>query len=278
MKVKVLILTLGALGLGLVGSLPAAASSHYLTNVKDHNFLKTQRKIVLKKTHYRPSITLPKGTIVQMDGVTSNHRTTLRVNALSYHLRKAYIGNSATYTQGIPLTTTNFKKVSVPQYVRYYTTQTSYPTSSGRWFTGNGELYQGVKFPEQANQLTAKADRVTVTSDGYLEYTPNARVSSGAVNGKPTVSAKITKVSRPGGSGKTYLYTKQAVPGAIGNRVSKTGNAQYLTVIKRRYKAYTTVYLTLNKVQTSRIYVSAGYLVGDHQYFMATSTYSPKAN
>lgn len=280
MNLKTHLLVLGSLvlSLGLSDGLTAAASKSYLTTVKDHSFMITQRKIILKKTPYRPSITLPKGTIVQAGGISTMHTTNILVNTLSYHLRKAYIGNGNTYTQNIPLTTTNFKKISVPAYTKYYPSQTAYPINSGRAYIGNGELYQGVKFPEQADQTKAKANLVTVTSDGYLEYTTKAPITNLRVNTRPSVSAKITKVSRPGGSGKTYLYTKAAVPSSIGKRVSKTGNAQYLTIIKRRYRAYTTLYTSGLKPQLSSIYVSAGYLVGDQQYFMVTSEYFPSAN
>lgn len=279
MKKNPLLLALGSLVLALgLANTSAAASRQYLTTVKDHGFVSTRRKIVLKKTPYRPSITLPKGTVVQVGGVGAGHTTSIWVNTLSYHLRKAYVGNSNVYTQNIPLTTTNFKKVKVPAYVKYYPSQTTYPTNSGVSYIGNGDLYRGIKTPEQANQATAKADRVTVTSDGYLEYTPHAAITNLQVHGQPTVSAKITKVSRPGGSGQTYLYTKTAVPQAIGKRVHQTGNTQYCTIIKRRYRAYTTMYTSGRKPQLSAIYVSAGYLVGTQQYFMTTTEYFPTAN
>lgn len=278
MTPKTLLLAVASAGIGLsLGlSVPAAASSHYLTGVKDHSFLVTRRQLVLKKTPYRPSITLPQGTVVQVDGVSTGHTTNIRVNTLSYHLRKPYIGNSNLYTQNIPLTTTTFKKVAVPAYTKYYPSQTTTPTNSGLAYIGNGELYQGVKFPEQANQLTAKADRVTVTSDGYLEYYQSTKIFSTTVDPRPTTSVKITKTTGPA-NGLTTLYTRQAVPSVIGTRVSQSGNAQYAVRIKRLYRTYATVTTTSkDPTATDSVDISAAYQVNGQTYFMYQAVFYPQ--
>ncbi|WP_203638622.1 hypothetical protein [Levilactobacillus wangkuiensis] len=283
MKLKNILVTIGAIGLGLAltGGVTAAASTSYV-NAKSGNFLIAKKKIVLAKTKYKKAFTILKGTIVQISGVTTlngKRIMDIQMNSLSYHLRKSYVGKNETSTRNIVMKKTNFKKVSVPQYLRYYSTQKSYPENIGLNATQDGSLFAGLKYPDANDESTAKAARIHVSSDGYLEYYANTDVFSVGVDPKPTTSVKVTKAALPSGSGKTYLYTKQAVPSAIGKRISKSGSAQYLTVIKRQYTTYTTTYTTeRNKDVTSSVHVSCGYLVNGTHYYMPTAIFFPQSN
>lgn len=281
MHLKSLIITLGGLGLGLAlaGNATATASSHYLTTVKDKNFLVTQRTLNLPKTKYKRALTIPKGTVVQAQGVSKVNgklTTYIYMNTLSYHLRKGYVGHSEGSSKNIALTSANFKKVKVPQYIRYYSSQLTYATGIGVNYTANGDLFAGKKYPNEKNLLTAKAARVSVTSDGYLEYYDNAKVFSSNVDSKPTASVKITKVTGPT-NGKTVLYTKQAVPSAIAKHVSQSGNARYATTITRQYRVYSTVTpFARDSEQTDSVDISAGYQVNGKTFFMYQAVFYPE--
>lgn len=283
MQLKKLLVALGAIGFGLTltNGLTATANTTYV-KAKSGNFLVAKKKIVLKKTKYKKAFTIPKGTTVQISGVTTlngKRIMDIQMNTLSYHLRKSYIGHNETATRNIVMRKTNFKKVSVPQYLRYYSTQKTYPANIGLNATQNGNLFAGLKYPEDSKESTATAARIHVSSDGYLEYYNKAEVLSVSVDPRPTTSAKITKVVRPSGSGKTYLYTKQAVPSAIGTQVSRSGKARYVTVIKRQYKTYTTTSHSEHDLnETDSIRVSCGYQVNGKHYYMPTAIFFPEAN
>jgi len=282
MNFKTTFIAMGAIGLGLAlaGSVNASASTSYVS-AKSGNFLIARKKVVLAKTKYKKAFTIPKDTVVQIHGVTTlkgKRIMYLDLDSLSYHLRKSYIGKSATTTRDIVMSKSNFKKVAVPQYLRYYSTQKSYPAGMALNATQNGDLFSGLKYPDASDESTAKAARIHVSSDGYLEYYANTAVFD-ATDSKPTTSVKVTKTVRPSGSGKTYLYSKQAVPSAIGNRVSSSGNAQYLTIIKRQYKTYTTTYASdHDKDETGSVQVSCGYLVNGTHYYMPTAIFFPQAS
>lgn len=281
MHLKSIIMTLGGIGIGLLlaRGTTATANTHYLTGVKNHNFFITQRTLNLPKTKYKRALTIPKGTIVQAQGVSKiNDKLTTHIylNTLSYHLRHNYIGHGERSTKSIALTTSNFKKVKVPQYVKYYSTQLTYADNIGVNYTADGNLYAGKQYPKETDLLSAKAARITVTSDGYLEYYANTKVFSTIVDPKPTTSVKITKVTGPA-DGKTNLYTKQPVPNTIGKRISETGTAQYVTTIKRLYRTYATVTATArDKAETDSIDISAGYQVNGKSYFMYQAIFFPE--
>lgn len=280
MHIKTVLITLSGLlmGLSLTSGGTASASTHYLTTVKDHNFLVTRRTLNLTPTKYKRALTIPKGTVVQAQSVSPvNGKLTTQfyLNTLSYHLRRGYIGHSEASTKNIALTSQNFKKVKVPQYVKYYSTQRTYAKNIGLNYTANGDLYAGKYYPSGDKIVGASARRVTVTSDGYLEYYASSPVLVPGVDPKPTVSCKITKVTGPA-NGRTVLYTRQAVPSAIGSRISKTGQAQYATPIKRLYRTYATVTaMSRDKAETDYVDITAGYQVNGQAYFMSQAIFYP---
>lgn len=255
------------------GSQLARASTQYL-GVTTHKFLKTQRKIVTQNTAKKGTITIPKGTVVQIEAISASNGKTavgLNINQFSYNIRKSY-KKSDQMTRPIAATTKNFKHVSVPKYLGFYATQKTYPDGALRNYKGDGNLYLGTKYPK--NDTTAKRTRLHVTPNGYLEYYKSSPFLVSGIDGKPTTSVKITKVTKS--TGKTMLYTKGAVPKAIGAKVSTKGNYRYRVTIKRLYKYYGTMFYTTNtKNVLNSVEISAGYQVAGHQYFMNESVIYP---
>lgn len=248
----------------------AQASTQYL-GVSTHKFLKTQRKIVTKNSAKKGSITIPKGTVVQIQAISASNGKTwvgLNLNQLSYNVRKSY-HLSATMTQSIPATTQNFKHVSVPKYLGFYATQKTYPDGALRNYRGDGNLYKGTAYPK--NDTKAKLARVHVTTNGYLEYYKSSPFKVSGIDGKPTTSVKITKTVKS--KNQIVVYSKSAVPKAIGTKVTSKGNYRYKTTIKRLNKFYgTTFYNTKSKNVLNSVEITAGYQVGKQSYFMREST------
>ncbi|WP_208908911.1 hypothetical protein [Levilactobacillus yiduensis] len=257
------------------GTVTANASTQYL-GVTTHKFLQTKRKIVTKNTAKTATITIPKGTVVQIQAISASNGKTavgLNINQLSYHIRKTD-HQKGLMTRSIAATTKNFKHVSVPKYLAFYATQKTYPDGALRNYKGDGNLFKGTKYPK--NDTKAKLARVHITPDGYLEYYKRSAFINKKVDGKPTTSVKITKAVRPGKSGKTTLYTKSAVPKAIGTKVKTSGKYRYKITIKRLKQYYaTTFYQSKTKNVLNSIEIAAGYQVGKQQYFMSESTVYP---
>lgn len=272
-KGKWIVAGLIAAGMCGVGTLPAQASTQYL-GVTTHKFLKTQRKIVTKNSVKKGTITIPKGTVVQIQAISASNGKTwvgLNINQLSYNIRKSY-KLSSTMTESIPATTKNFKHVSVPKYLGFYATQKTYPDGALRNYKADGNLYKGTKYPK--NDTKAKMARVHVTPNGYLEYYKSSPFRVDGVDKKPTTSVKITKTSKS--KSTLTLYSKGAVPKAIGSKVSKKGNYRYKVTIKRLNQFYGTMfYNAKSKNVLNSVEIAAGYKVGKTQYFLSESTIYP---
>lgn len=282
MKLRGILVSLGVLaGLSLAMTNANAATTYVKVGRTNHNFVKTQRTIkVNEQFSTTKSFTIPKYTIVE---VTQNNKpndksgkqyVTIDMSRLSYHLR----GKHARYTtKRILASTVNFKKVKVPQYVQYYTTQKTYPTNIERNRTADGNLYPGIKVPDNFNGSKDNwTQRVYVTADGYLEYYAKARLLSTAGEPVPTVSAKITKVKRVPSHGTTALYTQKSIASKLNDRVSKTGTQQYVTTIKRRYRSSATIiYSSVNPTAVDHIDMAAQYQINGHDFFMMTDVVYP---
>jgi len=269
------------LGIGLSATTVEAATKYVKVGNTEHNYLKTKQTIKTTGPTKKDQVTIPKGTIVEVkdDSHAADQKhgrvyVKLEMGRLSYHLR----GNHPQYlSHRLAATTARFQKVRVPQYVQYYSTQKTYPDGSRRYRVADGNLYAGIKVPE--NLHTTKnltAPRFYVTADGYLEYYKAAPVMDLNVAQTPTVSAKITKVKVVRSSGLRMLYTKTAIPAVISDRVSQTGDQQYLTTIKRRYRYSATVFYQRDRpTNVSSIQVAAQYLVKGHDFFMNTDEVMP---
>lgn len=281
MQLKATLLGAGVVaGLSLFATGASAATTYVKVGQTNHNFLKTMRTIQTTDEDKQFKVTIPKGTIV--DAVETNWHgdkkgqvhVEINLQRVSYKIRGKHI---AFQTDRILATTKTFKKVHVPQYVQYYTTQKVYPENVNRSRVADGNLYAGLKVPDIYRQPKLTAARLYVTSDGYLEYYKSAPVMYLQTTQIPTTSAKITKVKRVPGKGLTMLYTKTAVPTAIGKHVSKTGNQQYLTTIKRRYRSSATVFYRSNaKTAVDSIRLASLYKVNDHDFFMNTDVVFPE--
>ncbi|MFC6179836.1 hypothetical protein [Lactiplantibacillus daowaiensis] len=277
MKLRGNLVGLGVLvGLGLLAMNANAATKYIKIGKTNHNFVQTQRTLKIGKRHSTDQVfTIPKGTIVEVksdnkpDDHSGRQYVSLDMERLSYHLRGVHNNYQ---TKRILASTTNFKKVRVPQYVQYYTTQKMYPNNADRNRVADGNLYLGLRIPDKLDYTKPNwTERVYVTADGYLEYYAKAKMLNTTGKQVPTVSAKITKVKRVPSSGLTQLYTKQAIPSAVSERVSKTGEQQYVTTIKRRYKSSATInYATSNPHDVSSIDMAAQYQIKDRDFFMVT--------
>ena len=281
MQLKVTLLGAGVVaGLSLFATGVSAATTYVKVGQTDHNFLKTMRTIKTTDEDKQFKLTIPKGTIVDVTETNWNGdkkgqvHVEINLQRVSYKLRGKH---TAFQTDRILATTKTFKKVHVPQYVQYYTTQKIYPKNVSRTRVADGNLYAGLKVPNIYSQPGPTAARLYVTSDGYVEYYKSAPVMNLQKTQVPTTSAKITKVKRVPSKGLTMLYTKTAVPTAIGERVSKTGNQQYLTTIKRRYRSSATVFNRSNaKTAVDSIRLASLYKVKDHDFFMNSDVVFPE--
>jgi len=279
-QMKKLLVSLGVLaGVSLLAGNAEAATKYVKIGHSNHNFVKTQRQLKVNGTAKKVSYTIPKGTIVEatQDNIPNNKRKYVRLDMsrLSYRLR----GNQRDYgTKRILATTKTFKKVHVPKYVQYYTTQLTYPSHIGRNRVADGNLYAGLKIPDNLDYTKSNlTQRLYVTADGYLEYYEKAPMLSPTVKQVPTVSAKITQVERKSGSSLTKLYTKKAVPTAIADRISKTGSQQYVTIINRRYRVSATVsYVKQATTNVGSIDMATQYQVKKHNFFMASDVVFPE--
>jgi len=277
---KKILVSLGVLvGVSLLAVNAEAATKYVKIGHSNHNFVKTQRQLKVSGTAKKVSYTIPKGTIVEatQDNIPNDKREYVRLDMsrLSYRLR----GNHTNYrTKRILATTKTFKKVHVPKYVQYYTTQLTYPSHTNRNRVADGNLYAGLKIPDNLDHTKLNlTQRIYVTADGYLEYYTKAPMLNLAAKQVPTVSAKITQVERKSGSSLTKLYTKKAVPTAIADRISKTGSQQYVTTINRRYRVSATVsYVKQATTNVGSIEMATQYQVKKHNFFMDSDVVFPE--
>lgn len=224
--IKSLIVSLSLLVFGTVTAQSTSAKTRYLAHVPSYSFLETKRTIHTTNDYFRDvKITIPKGTIFQTNGFSKGTKThhpylNIDMDGLSWHLRKGVINSKHNQqsTAGIWATTANFKRVGVPSYLGYYQATKRFPALY------EGILHQGNKYPQGHSIVTAKANAVRVTNDGYLEYTPNADVMA-IKEVEPQKSVKVQKTIKKGNN--TYLYTSSDIPAIPSTHVRSTGKYQY---------------------------------------------------
>lgn len=212
MKVnQILVAVIGSLSL-FVGL--AANTQSANAKVVKNSFLTTQRTIATTNSKKQVNLTIPKGTTVRAAGLKTinGHRYVyLNVDHLSYNLRQPILSGKATSTisRWVRLTATNFRQVSKPLYLSYYTV----PTTTGTAYRtplDSGDLWQGSTLP--SDYQSASGTRVRVTDDGYLEYFTNTPYNYHKTV-KPTDTEKVIAATHPGGSGKTTLTVTKGFSG-----------------------------------------------------------------
>ncbi|KRM45526.1 hypothetical protein [Lentilactobacillus parafarraginis] len=273
MKINRLLIGIMTIILGLVGSQATVqAKTHYL-KVTQRSYLQTQRQMTIKNAYYKNiKITLPKGTVVQVAGVSKSKRThhpfiTIDMDSMSYHLRKPFYQSKRkpNMTAGIWATTANFKKIASPIYLRYYYVADPDTRSAGSYLA-DGNLWRGVRWP--TDEVKAKGTGFKVTVDGYLESYSKVPVFQ-AYAPKPQGYAKIRKTVDNGKT--TDFYVKNKIKGAPLTRVAKTGNDQYrLSITRTGEHSLTMIPEDDHPQYVDSVEVSERYLIAGKDYYMHT--------
>ncbi|MFT8908087.1 MAG: hypothetical protein ABF908_04575 [Lentilactobacillus diolivorans] len=218
----------------------ASAQTRFLSNVANQDFLMTNRIIHTTNSYFNDvNITIPKGTVFQVSGLSKGAKTgypyvSIDTNQLRWSLRKPFITSKhdQQLTAGIWATTKNFKKVTAPNYLRYYS------PNQMAWSINYGFIWQGFKYPASNQIVKAKENAVRVTTDGYLEFLKDQPAIGSSKISQPFSTAKVQKSTTKGNI--TYLYTTTKIAGLPSTHINASGRYQYrLKVINTNHHLVT---------------------------------------
>lgn len=249
-------------------------------NVSPHHYYLTKAKILTTQgtSTKRFKVTIPKGTILQPGYTTTTKRghsyLQVSVDGLNYSIRKPFLAHKSTvsYTAWIAAKSTFFKRVKRPTYLKYYPGNHIFPTGASRIARNDGNLWQGTQLP--ADYLSATANRIRVTTNGYLEHFSKSPFYY-SISGKPDSTTKVQKALYFN-KGHLNLYFKTKPKKIATTKFHKKGNYRYRLIINRLYQnAVTNISNGKNPadpLNVDYVMVSGKYTVANKDYYMTTES------